>query len=340
MGYIESKIISTFKDKIVYFRYVDDCFLLVKSEKIMDECFNIFNNAHNSISFTIEKEVNNELAFLDVLVKRDNNRFLTSVYRKKTFTGCYLNFQSNCSLKRKANLIKTLCHRAHKICSPELLSSELNNIKTLLNRNGYPQELVTKTINMHLKSYNKIKTLGPEKCVVTLKLPFLSKRSELVEKKVKQLIRTSYFAANPRIIFTTKPIIRPNGKDPISDVNKSMVIYQFSCFCKASYIGMTKRQLGKRIKEHIPQCVENFCNSENKDVIPIKVINASKRSSIAEHLVNNPACANNYNVNMFKIIKNCSSVFDLIKLEAICILLRKPVLCKQKDFDYTVSLFS
>ena len=103
---------------------------------------------------------------------------------------------------------------------------------------------------------------------------------------------------------------------------------------------MTTRQLGKRIKEHIPQCVENFCNSENKDVIPTKVINASKRSSIAEHLVNNPACANNYNVNMFKIIKNCSSVFDLIKLEAICILLRKPVLCKQKDFDYTVSLFS
>ena len=41
-----------------------------------------------------------------------------------------------------------------------------------------------------------------------------------------------------------------------------------------------------------------------------------------------------------KIIKNCNNVFDLIKLEAICILLRKPVLCKQKDFDYTVSLFS
>ena len=40
------------------------------------------------------------------------------------------------------------------------------------------------------------------------------------------------------------------------------------------------------------------------------------------------------------IIKTCSNVFDLIKLEAICILLRKPVLCKQKDFDYTVSLFS
>ena len=52
------------------------------------------------------------------------------------------------------------------------------------------------------------------------------------------------------------------------------------------------------------------------------------------------SCANNYNIDRFKIIKICSNVFDLIKLEAICILLRKPVLCKQKDFDYTVCLFS
>ena len=49
---------------------------------------------------------------------------------------------------------------------------------------------------------------------------------------------------------------------------------------------------------------------------------------------------NSYKINRFKIIKTCSNVFDLIKLEAVCILLRKPVSCKQKDFDYTVSLFS
>ena len=54
-------------------------------------------------------------------------------------------------------------------------------------------------------------------------------------------------------------------------------------------------------------------------------------------MVYNSTCANSYNLNKFKFVKICSNVFDLIKLEAICILLRKPVLCKQKDFDYTVS---
>ena len=98
----------------------------------------------------MEKEINNELSFLDVLIKRHNNRFLTTVFRKKTFTGNYLNFQSNCSMKRKTNLIRTLCHRAHKICSPELFDSEVSQIKVLLNKNGYPQELVNKTIHLHL----------------------------------------------------------------------------------------------------------------------------------------------------------------------------------------------
>ena len=39
----------------------------------------------------MEKENKNELAFLDVQTKREENRFITSVYRKNTFTGCYLN---------------------------------------------------------------------------------------------------------------------------------------------------------------------------------------------------------------------------------------------------------
>ena len=69
------------------------------------------------------------------------------------------------------------------------------------------------------------------------------------------------------------------------------------------------------------------------------VLNASKRLSIVEHLVNNPTCANNYNINRFKNIKTCRKVFDLIQLEAICILSRKPVLCKQKYFDYIVFFF-
>ena len=84
---------------------------------------------------------------------------------------------------------------------------------------------------------------------------------------------------------------------------------------------MTTKHLRKRINEHLPKSVENFCFLEKKGDVPVKVLNASKRSSIAEHLVNNSTCANSYNLIGFKTIKTCSNVFDLIKQEAISMLL-------------------
>ena len=52
--------------------------------------------------------------------------------------------------------IRTLCYRAYKICPRELLVNEINQIKLILSKNGYLQELVIKTINLHLKSLDKI----------------------------------------------------------------------------------------------------------------------------------------------------------------------------------------
>ena len=74
----------------------------------------------------------------------------------------------------------------------------------------------------------------------------------------------------------------PDGKDPVSNFNKSMMIYQFSCCGTSSYTGLTTRQLRKRIKEHVSKSVDSFCCLDD---IPAKVLNASKCSSIAEHLV-------------------------------------------------------
>ena len=103
---------------------------------------------------------------------------------------------------------------------------------------------------------------------------------------------------------------------------------------------MTSRRFGNRIKEHIPKRIDEFCKTSNKENKSIRVVNASKRSAIAEHLVDNLDCTSSYNLKIFKSIKDCFNIFDFIKFEAICILIRKPKLCKHKNFDYTVSLFS
>ena len=72
---------------------------------------------HSSLKFTFEKEENDQLPFLDVLVEKSNEGFLTSVFRKPTFAGQYFCWDSFGPTKRKTSLIETLVHRALMICS-------------------------------------------------------------------------------------------------------------------------------------------------------------------------------------------------------------------------------
>ena len=68
--------------------------------------------------------------------------------------------------------------------------------------------------------------------------------------------------------------------------------------------------------------------------------NTAKKSSVAENLVNNRECARKNDLSRFKIIRHCNNVTDLIKMDTIFIYLEKPLVCKQQEFDYKVSLFS
>ena len=52
------------------------------------------NRQHPNTKFTIEKEKNNQLPFLDILNDSSSNRLVTSVYRKPTYTGLLTNFNS------------------------------------------------------------------------------------------------------------------------------------------------------------------------------------------------------------------------------------------------------
>ena len=66
------------------------------------------NTKHPNISFTSEIETNNRLNFLDISVCKVDNKFTTSVYRKETFTGLGLKYDSFVPFFYKTNLIKCL----------------------------------------------------------------------------------------------------------------------------------------------------------------------------------------------------------------------------------------
>ena len=90
-----------------------------------------------------------KIPFLDILVKRcPNNTFVTSIYRKKTFTGLYTKWDSFTPRKYKINLIRTLTYRCYRICSSaSLLQSALGDLRKLLLQNGYPQGIISYNVN-------------------------------------------------------------------------------------------------------------------------------------------------------------------------------------------------
>ena len=64
-----------------------------------EEFLEVLNNLHPCLQFTMESEVDGKLPFLDVLVLRDevSEEFLTTIYRKPTFTGLYTRWDSFCA---------------------------------------------------------------------------------------------------------------------------------------------------------------------------------------------------------------------------------------------------
>ena len=121
VGFYEEKLFSQKSKPSTYFRYVDDTFAMFRNEEESDNFFKQLNCLHPSLKFTFEKEKNNCLPFLDVNVERTATGFETSVYRKPTFTGQYLRWESFSPTKQKTNLISTLVHRELMICTKSKL---------------------------------------------------------------------------------------------------------------------------------------------------------------------------------------------------------------------------
>ena len=70
--------------------YVDDTFAIFENEAECNEFFNILNSLNPALKFTCEKEESESLAFLDVKIQMSDNKFITLVYSKPSFTGQYI----------------------------------------------------------------------------------------------------------------------------------------------------------------------------------------------------------------------------------------------------------
>lgn len=228
---------------IIWWRYIDDIFSIYPhNENNLNDFLLYINSKETTIKFTIEKEENNQLPFLDILITKDSQHFETKIYRKPTHTNRYLNFNSNHPLMIKKGVVKSLYDRAKTICSNQHLNQEKQFIKTALKQNDYPETFLDKCFTDFEQPTT---TRNQEQPSTNLFLPYIPGISDQLKRLSKKF--------NIRTIFKTRNTIRsqltktkPNNEKE----NTKNVIYKIPCQCDKFYIGETSRPLSKRIKEH------------------------------------------------------------------------------------------
>ena len=241
---------------LVYNRYVDDCFLVFQEKGHVDKFLNYLNSRHNHISFTVEHEVDNSLPFLDVRVTRSRDGFSTDVFRKDTYTGLGLNFNSFVPSSFKFNSIQTLLVRAFNICSSWIsFDQEINRLKLYFTNNGYPLHLFETKLKHFLsrKINGERNVTRDDKEVRYVSLPFQGPISLRIRNKLRPLLHGSFPGLQFRFIFSNSNTIGSffRLKDRLPNYLCSEVVYSFSCpDCQIRYIGSTHRNLKIRISEH------------------------------------------------------------------------------------------
>ena len=178
-----------------YKRYVDDIFAVFESELDADTFHTYLNTKHKNIKFTYEKQIENKLPFLDILISNNEN-LQTSVFHKKTYTGLLLNYFSFVPDSYKYGLIKTLIDRMYRINSTwTSFDIDLKNLKQVLLKNQYPLTMIDNVIKTYLQNaVNKTNTGSmpvemPNIETRYFKLPFIGMYSKVTQNKIEKLCK-------------------------------------------------------------------------------------------------------------------------------------------------------
>ena len=146
-------------------------------------------------------KVNNSLNFLDVCVQRSvEGELLTKIHRKLNSEALYVPWASFGPVKQKLGVLTGMVKRFTRLCSPCFLEGELKTLQNTFLSLGYPGNLVSKVIT-RARSSTALKMIGPQKCPVYLKLPYLGNISERFSKKISEEISQVFSSVHLRTVL-------------------------------------------------------------------------------------------------------------------------------------------
>ena len=112
-----------------------------------------------------------------------------NVYRKKTFSGVYSNFNSFISESYKTGLIESLLFRCFNLCSDFVkFNDEINIFKSILYKNSNPRDLVDKKFLDRVSTQKVVVSTVP-KMDLMIVLPYLGKFSLQIPTRINRVMK-------------------------------------------------------------------------------------------------------------------------------------------------------
>ena len=222
-----------------------------------------------------------EISFLDVKIKRyaGSPNLKTDIYRKKTDTSIYINWNSFSPNIWKIGTLKGLLRRAYKVCSEkEWTEKEVDYLKRVfIDINQYPKKVVDDTARRVKESFENAQVQQNEEIVVATPPPPRGQATEIVrlstvlpyqgvvgESVISDLKKSlKKFLPNeviPQFSYKGKKLSSVfRVKDKVPRLHQSNLVYHYNrrsnhkCRNVQDYVGETKARLGQRCYEHFVQ---------------------------------------------------------------------------------------
>ena len=241
---------------VYYKRYMDDIFVLFNKSEHPQFFLEYINKKHKNMKFSIETEINGSLSFLDIKIFRENDKFVTSVFRRDAFSWVCTNFITFIPLEYKFGLVHTLLNCSFNLFSDFLkFHHEVDKLKKILSKNAYPQKFIDKCIQIFFNDMfiqlPQIPTLPKIELIIIL--PYLGKISPIVKTRLTKTMNKHIKFSKLRVIFQTNNRLRNHFsfKDFVPETLQSSLIYKVSCGnCTVSHIGKTYRHFKVGVSEH------------------------------------------------------------------------------------------
>ena len=334
MAEVEERTFSSRRKPTLYARYIDDLFVTHEDD---DDLRNIQAalQEHSVLRFTIEKSQDEKMPFLDVLVQRGDGGFNTTVYTKPTNIGRCLNARGACPETYKRSVVSAYVNRALTHCSTwRQTHAELDRVRQLLTNNGYKEEMIENCIRSKMDKFQKDETRRQEEEEDTT-IPLYYKMNYGTKyqdecKVFRGIIQRGVTTVDPQKRIDLRIYCRPNQMaslvmrnstaPPKEKEARTNIVYKFICpernceSSEASYIGLTRTTLRRRLQNHRNQgaIFQHYTEKHNKRPVVNEILESTN------------------------VIGQETTLRRLMIAEAVAIKLQKPTLNIQTTSQYVL----